>query len=589
MTPADESNVVIVIPRDRDGPTPQLVDRLEHRRLVKTAIDVDHVTPQEPIDGELPVVGQLGEHDLVAALAQHDRWEERSIGRVGDGRFDDDADLHAWPRSRSSDDVRDRRASPPRPQRQAVPARQAPATGKIRPMADVQPLRALHYDLGVVGSLQSVVAPPYDVIDAEQRAALAARSPYNVVSIDLPAGRRSAATPTRRPRGCSTTGSARAPSSATRARRSGRCSRTTPAPTAGSSRAAASSRACAWRSTARARSARTSARTPAPRRTASGSRARRRPTSRRSSASTTTRPTPPGARSRRTHQPTRGAIATDADGTVNRSGASTTRPPSRAVKTALAPTELLIADGHHRYETARVYADEIGGEGEHRYVLMCLVALAGPGPDGLPHAPPAHRVKTPAASEALARGVCASTWTIDADRAVRARARRRRRRAAAAHGLPRRPPPAARSASTLKDQAIADAALADFPEPYRHLDTAVLEALILKGALGMTEDDISHLHGLGYSRTDDEALELVQSERVRLRVLPARDARRAGPRDRRRRRQHAAEVHVLLPEGARRACCSTRSRDPCHHRCHEGHRHAQPAASATPSGSASTT
>ena len=37
--------------------------------------------------------------------------------------------------------------------------------------------------------------------------------------------------------------------------------------------------------------------------------------------------------------------------------------------------ELLIADGHHRYETMQAYADEIGGEGEHRYILMCLVAL----------------------------------------------------------------------------------------------------------------------------------------------------------------------------------------------------------------------
>src|SRR5213078_1481236 len=50
-----------------------------------------------------------------------------------------------------------------------------------------------------------------------------------------------------------------------------------------------------------------------------------------------------------------------------------------AVQRALAPTELLIADGHHRYETARVYADEIGGEGDHRYVLMCLVALQDEG------------------------------------------------------------------------------------------------------------------------------------------------------------------------------------------------------------------
>ena len=33
---------------------------------------------------------------------------------------------------------------------------------------------------------------------------------------------------------------------------------------------------------------------------------------------------------------------------------------------------------------------------------------------------------------------------------------------------------------TLQDQAIADAALAGKPEPYRRLDTAVLEALVLK-------------------------------------------------------------------------------------------------------------
>ena len=53
-------------------------------------------------------------------------------------------------------------------------------------VADVQPLHALHYALDRVGGLQPVVAPPYDVIDPEQRAALAARSPYNAVEIDLP-------------------------------------------------------------------------------------------------------------------------------------------------------------------------------------------------------------------------------------------------------------------------------------------------------------------------------------------------------------------------------------------------------------------
>src|SRR5260370_17370449 len=53
-------------------------------------------------------------------------------------------------------------------------------------MADVQPLRALHYEPSVVGPLAEVVAPPYDVIDADQRAQLIRRSPFNVVPPHLP-------------------------------------------------------------------------------------------------------------------------------------------------------------------------------------------------------------------------------------------------------------------------------------------------------------------------------------------------------------------------------------------------------------------
>jgi uncharacterized protein (DUF1015 family) len=64
---------------------------------------------------------------------------------------------------------------------------------------------------------------------------------------------------------------------------------------------------------------------------------------------------------------------------------------------------------------------------------------------------------------------------------------------------------------TLKDQAIADVALADHAAPYRRLDTAVLEALILKGALGMTDNDIDHLNGLDYARDFEHALELVEN------------------------------------------------------------------------------
>src|SRR3954454_10172036 len=55
-------------------------------------------------------------------------------------------------------------------------------------MAEIHPIRALHYDLATARPLDRLVAPPYDVIDSAQRQSLAAKSPFNVVEIDLPEG-----------------------------------------------------------------------------------------------------------------------------------------------------------------------------------------------------------------------------------------------------------------------------------------------------------------------------------------------------------------------------------------------------------------
>ena len=52
---------------------------------------------------------------------------------------------------------------------------------------EIRPFRALRYDRSVVGDPALVVAPPYDVIGPEQRARLVARSPANIVNLDLPA------------------------------------------------------------------------------------------------------------------------------------------------------------------------------------------------------------------------------------------------------------------------------------------------------------------------------------------------------------------------------------------------------------------
>jgi uncharacterized protein (DUF1015 family) len=53
-------------------------------------------------------------------------------------------------------------------------------------MAVVKPFRAERYDEQSAGPLEQLVAPPYDVISPEERVELLARSPYNVVHLTLP-------------------------------------------------------------------------------------------------------------------------------------------------------------------------------------------------------------------------------------------------------------------------------------------------------------------------------------------------------------------------------------------------------------------
>jgi uncharacterized protein (DUF1015 family) len=52
-------------------------------------------------------------------------------------------------------------------------------------VADVKPFRALRYG-PAAGPLERLVAPPYDVISPDEREELAGRSPYNVVRLTLP-------------------------------------------------------------------------------------------------------------------------------------------------------------------------------------------------------------------------------------------------------------------------------------------------------------------------------------------------------------------------------------------------------------------
>jgi len=52
-------------------------------------------------------------------------------------------------------------------------------------VATIRPFRALRYDERA-GSLDDLVAPPYDVIGPDERRAYLERSPYNAVHLTLP-------------------------------------------------------------------------------------------------------------------------------------------------------------------------------------------------------------------------------------------------------------------------------------------------------------------------------------------------------------------------------------------------------------------
>lgn len=378
-------------------------------------------------------------------------------------------------------------------------------------MAEIKPLNTLRYDTAVAGPLQSLVSPPYDVIDAGLREKLAAGSPHNVVEVDLPAGdgdekyaNAAGLLESWKSEGALITESEPAiwilrqeytgPDGAGRTRHGIFCrvrvqeygpgkirphERTHPGPKEDRLKLMHATKAnlspifslFSDESGDFARTVASAAEAPA--------------------FDTTT----------------------DLDGSKNTIWRVGDAATIEALTTALADKELLIADGHHRYETARVYAQEVGGEGDHNYVLMFLCALQDPGMTVFA----THRLAdgtTPEQRQAVRDTIEANFDVHDIEPAEIA-------------------PPDSDDTSrcefgfidgeskramrlTLKDQAIAESALADKPAPYRELDTAILEALLLKGALGMTDDDISHLNGLWYSSDRDEALEFVTSGRYDL-------------------------------------------------------------------------
>jgi len=369
-------------------------------------------------------------------------------------------------------------------------------------MADLQPLRALHYDLGVAGPLKDLIAPPYDVVDAEQRTALLERSPFNVVGVDLPRGE---------------------PDPYEHAARllaewqAGRVLVRDPEPAmwALEQRYAGPNGEAKVRRGVLARVPVTDYGPGAIRpheRTHPGPKKDRL----RLTRATKTNVSPIFAlHAGDAHGPLTAGLdgvapwgeATDDEGTVHRLWRVGDPERIAAAQEAVAGSELLIADGHHRYETARAYAEEVGGDGEHRLVMMLLVSLEDPGLTIFPTHRLLDGLKETATQQALRDSLLEhfdiEKITADELAPPLTDGPLQLGYIDSFHQQPFR--------LTLKDPGIADRVLDGQPEAYRRLDTAVLEALILKGPVGLTEDDISHLNGLGYSRTDAEALELVRS------------------------------------------------------------------------------
>jgi uncharacterized protein (DUF1015 family) len=358
-------------------------------------------------------------------------------------------------------------------------------------VAEVLPLRALHYDLEKVGSLADVVAPPYDVIDDDQRERLVARSPHNVVELDLPRGEaggdpyeHSASllakwtedgilTRDDEPQIWAIEQDYTAPDGSKLTRR-GFLARVKLAPYG------------------------------------EGIRPHER-----------TQPGPKEDRLRLTRatrnnlspifalhpgdawqhiEPALGGEpwgeVTDEDGTTHRVWRIGDPAVHEAIAAELEPGELLIADGHHRYETSLAYQREVGPGTDADYVLMALVSLDDPGLTVFP----THRLiqAKPDAKEREGSIRDAITEVFDAEQVPVADLDPAGTDGVGVFGfMESRFERCFRL--QLRDTARLDEILAGHSEAYRTLDAAILEELVLKGIAGMTTEDIAAKRRIGYT------------------------------------------------------------------------------------------
>ena len=379
-------------------------------------------------------------------------------------------------------------------------------------MAEVLPFKALHYDLGKVGALDAVAAPPYDVIDAAQRAALLERSPYNAVAIDLPKPF-DPADPDSDPSGDPYAAAA------------GLIERWLD-----EGALVQDAEPAIWALTqdytapdgnrysrngilARVRVEDYETGTVRPHeRTHPGPLLDRLELTRATGYnlspifSLSTEDAWPLVAPSLPDEPW--GEARDEDGTVNRLWKVEDPAVLQAVTERLMGAQLLIADGHHRYETARAFRDEVGGEGPHNYTLMSLTGLDDPGLTVFP----THRLLSGFAGDSEKQGRLGNGLRelFEVEEVPREQIDPNGEDGVGVFGLYDSFHKRA-FRLRLKDVAELDRRLEGKPEAYRRLDSAILETLVLKGLAGMSDHDIDERDGLEYAKSVPAALQMVDA------------------------------------------------------------------------------
>ncbi len=380
-------------------------------------------------------------------------------------------------------------------------------------MAEIAPIRAIHYDLERVGPFADLAAPPYDVIDAAGRAELLLRSPKNIVEVDLPEP------PPDDPEGDRYAHAAEILSgwlddgTMIRDESPSIWATTQTYDGPGGARMTRHGFLCRVRLAEYGSGIRAHERTqPGPKedrlRLTRSTRCNLSPVFSlyEGDAWQTIAPAVEGQAA--------WAQVTDSDGTEHRIWKIEDPTIIESVTAAVAGAEMLIADGHHRYETALTYRSERvesdGEAGDADFVMMALVGLDDPGLTVFP----THRLLTGIAEDEerrtrLGEGIrelfeVSKVEHPDLD-------------PGGAEGtgvfgyLDSHHQQPMRLALNETGREIVDSELEGSSAAYRDLDAAILEAVVFKHLLGMTEDDIAAKRGLAYTPHHEKALQMLDA------------------------------------------------------------------------------